>query len=139
MIAFRSTLATVAFAALAVSAPASTSSTQYFVDVPGSGVPLAIAAFSSDARADVGVFSNAPDSTARPAHGKFSMRAEGAPFSAGQTIAQLIVLAKTPEKLVTFTFSGVTIDAADPTSGKNERVTFDATNYSVKYSEQKTP
>ncbi len=137
MIAFRSALASFALAVAAVSASAASAPTRYFVDVPGSGVPLTIAAFSSDARADVDVFTNATASDPRAAHGKFSIRADGAPFNAGQTFGTLVVLAQTPEKLITFTFTGVTIDAADPTSAKNERITFEATNYTVKYSNQK--
>jgi hypothetical protein len=119
------------------SSRAATVSTRYFIAIPGGNVPIAIAAFSSDARADVGVFSSGTSPDARPARGKFSIVAANSPFTAGQTLDTLIVLAQTPQKLVTLTFSGVTIDSADPTGGKNERITFEATNYSVKYGEQK--
>jgi len=127
----------IALAVAAIPSLAATASTRYFVDIPGANVPIAIAAFSSDARADVGVFSSGTSTEARPARGKFSIVAVSSPFTAGQTLETLIVLAQTPQKLVTLTFSGVTIDSADPTSGKNERITFEATNYSVKYGEQK--
>jgi hypothetical protein len=111
--------------------------TRYFIDIPGGNVPIAIAAFSSDARADVAEFSSGTTPDARPARGKFSIAATSSPFTAGQTLDTLIVLAQTPHKLVTLTFSGVTIDTADPTSARNVRITFEAANYSVKFGEQK--
>ena len=43
------------------------------------------------------------------------------------------MLAQTPAKLITFTFTNVTIDAADQTAATSERVTFEAANYSIKY------
>jgi hypothetical protein len=144
MIALRSlarigrSVAALAFVALAGIANASASgSTRYFIAIPGANVPIAIAAFSSDARADVAVYSGGTTTDARPARGKFSIVSASSPFTAGQTLDTLIVLAQTPQKLVTLTFSGVTIDTADPTNAKHERITFEAANYSVKFSEQK--
>jgi hypothetical protein len=144
MIATRSLLrigravAAIAFVATAGIANVSAAGgTRYFAVIPGANVPVAIGAFSSDARADVADFSSGTTTDARPAHGKFSVVAAISPFTAGQSLDTLIVLAQTPQKLVTFTFSGVTIDGADPTSGKNERITFEAANYSVKFTDQK--
>jgi hypothetical protein len=128
---------TLALAAAELPGLAASGGTRYFIDIPGGNVPIAIAAFSSDARADVAEFSSGTTTDPRPARGKFSIVAANSPFTAGQTLDTLIVLAQTPQKLVTLTFSGVTIDAADPTSGKNERIIFEAANYSVKYGEQK--
>ncbi len=130
-----SALASVPLATPAATAPGT--STAYFVNVAGSTVPLPIAAFSSDARADVGSFSYGTNNDQRPAHGKFSIRTAGSPFAAGKTFGTMVVLAQTPAKLVTFTFTNVTIDADDATSSTRERVTFEAANYDVKFTSGK--
>ncbi len=130
-------LAALALALTAGAAPSvAATGTRYYVAVPGANVPVAIAAFSSDAHADVAEFTSGTTSDPRPARGKFSIASASSPFTAGQTLDTLIVLAQTPQKLVTLTFTGVTIEAAEPTSAKNERITFEAANYSVKFTQQ---
>ncbi len=136
---YLSRIATLAFAVASLgSVPASAAGTQYFVVVPGSAIPSAITSFSSDARADVAAYAYGGSSGARPAHGKFSIATEGSPFDSARSFAQVVVLAKTPEKLITFTFTNVTIDDISPSSPKSQRVTFESGNYDVKFSGQKT-
>lgn len=136
---FRCAVAALALAGLAAGASAATPGTRYFVTVPGSDVPLPIAAFSSDARADVGSYSYSGGADARAAHGKFSIHLAGSPFSAGATYASMIVLAQTPAKIVTLTFTNVTVQGADPTSKTDERITFSADDYNVKFSGDGAP
>ena len=69
-----------------------------------------------------------------PPTASFRFISRGAPFGAGATFATMTVLAQTPAKLVTFTFTNVTIQAADVTTKSDERITFAADNYAVKFS-----
>jgi len=107
--------------------------TQYFAVLPGENVPVAITSFSSDARADVAEYAYGAPPAARPAHGKFSVDSTVSPFDNLRAIPTLVVLARTPEKLITFTFTDVTIDDVTPTGSKTERVSFGSANYTVKY------
>jgi hypothetical protein len=134
-------LASFSLLGLSLPTPAASSSppktTRYFVAVPGNPIPVSISAFSSDAYANVGEFVAGEGSGARASHGKFSTKTDGSPFVAGKTFDTMVVVAQTPVKLVTFTFTHVTIDTVEATSASAQRVTFQADNYSVKFSREK--
>jgi len=123
-------LATILAAPAGATDPAGT---QYFAIIPGENIPVSITSFSSDARADVSTFSYGNSPGERPAHGKFSVETAVSPFDNVRAMPTLIVLARTPEKLITFTFTDVTIDDVTQTGSKSERITFGAADYSVKY------
>jgi hypothetical protein len=120
-------------AALLVTPAGAADVTQYFAVIPGENVPVSITAFSSDARADVASYSYGEAPPDRPAHGKFAVAVGVSPFDNVRNLPTLIVLARTPEKLITFTFTNVTIDDVSLTTSRTERVTFGSTNYTVKY------